>query len=98
MSAAQQGIIDFEKNKVVFADVNEELISYIRRIEKLAEEKAAISEDQKEIFKEAKGRGFDPKIIRRILAERKKGDGEVQTELELVNTYRRAAGMSPLFS
>ncbi|MGE3623373.1 MAG: DUF2312 domain-containing protein, partial [Bdellovibrionales bacterium] len=49
----------------------ERLRSFIKRIEKVEEDKAAMSEDLKEIYSEAKSAGFDTKIIRKIISLRK---------------------------
>ena len=71
----------------------DQLRSYIERIERLEEEKAALAADIKEVFAEAKANGFDVKIMRQVLKLRKmdKDDrDEVETLLEL---YKRALGM-----
>ena len=71
----------------------DQLRSYIERIERLEEEKAALAADIKEVFAEAKANGFDVKIMRQVLRLRKmdKDDrDEVETLLEL---YKRALGM-----
>ena len=71
----------------------DQLRSYIGRIERLEEEKAALAADIKEVFAEAKANGFDVKIMRQVLKLRKmdKDDrDEVETLLEL---YKRALGM-----
>lgn len=72
------------------------LKSYVERLEKLAEEKAAISADMKGVFDEAKSAGFDPKAMRAILKERAEDfeDGEKRKVREaLIDTYRAALGM-----
>lgn len=69
------------------------LHGYIQRIEKLEEEKAAISEDIKEIYLEAKGNGFDVKIMRKVVALRKKEPGERQEEDAMTDLYLHALGM-----
>ena len=59
------------------------------------DEKRALSEDIKEVYAEAKGTGFDPKIMRQIIKIRKM-DKEVLYEKEsLLDVYKRALGMSP---
>lgn len=69
------------------------LKSFIQRIEKLEEDKAAVSEDLKEVYGEAKGTGFDVKIIRQIVRVRKM-DTEKRHELEeLLELYKSALGM-----
>ncbi len=71
----------------------ERLTSFIERIERLEEEKAAIMEDIKEVYAEAKGVGFDVKTIRKVVALRKM-DGEKRRESEeLLELYKAAVGM-----
>lgn len=69
------------------------LRSFIERIERLEEEKAALSEDIKEVFSEAKGTGFDVKIMRQILRLRKMEDGDRSEMEEVLDVYKRALGM-----
>jgi uncharacterized protein (UPF0335 family) len=61
--------------------------SIIERWERLAEEKAAITEDQKEIMAEAKSNGFDTKIIRLMIARRKRDAAELAEQEALMDTY-----------
>lgn len=70
-----------------------QLKAIIERIERLEEEKRAISGDIKEIYEEAKGAGFDAAIIRRIVALRRKEPGERHEEEAILETYLRALGM-----
>ena len=69
------------------------LKSFIERIERLEEEKSAIANDVKEVYAEAKGTGFDTKIMKMIIKERKKSREERQEEAELLEVYERALGM-----
>lgn len=69
------------------------LKSLIDRIERLEGEKAALAEDIKEIYAEAKGTGFDPKIIRQIIRLRKKDIERRREEEELLELYKAAVGM-----
>lgn len=71
----------------------EQLKQLIEKIERLAEEKAAIAGDMSEVFKEAKGQGFDTKIMRQVIRLRKMDKGE-RAELEsLLDLYMHAMGM-----
>ena len=72
----------------------DQLKSFIERIERLEEEKAALSGDIKEIFQEAKGTGFDTKAIRKILSLRKKDHAERMEEEAILELYMQALGMS----
>jgi uncharacterized protein (UPF0335 family) len=69
------------------------LRSIIERIERLEEEKKALSSDIKDIFGEAKSAGFDVKVIRQILRIRKQEPAEVEEQETLLDVYRRALGM-----
>ena len=69
------------------------LQSFIDRIEKLDEEKRAIADDIKDVFGEAKGTGFDPKIIKRILSIRKQDKAKRTEEEEILSCYLLALGM-----
>lgn len=71
----------------------ERLKSFIKRIEKLEEDKAAVSEDLKEVYAEAKGTGFDVKIIRKIVRLRKIELEKRREEDELIELYKNAIGM-----
>ena len=71
----------------------ERLKSFIERIERLSEEKKAISDDIKDVYAEAKGVGFDVKILKEIIKLRKI-DNEKRQELEeLIELYKSAIGM-----
>jgi uncharacterized protein (UPF0335 family) len=71
----------------------EQLRSLIERIERLEEEKAALAEDIKEVYAEAKGNGFDIKVMRQIIRLRKM-DSNDRSELEaILDTYKAALGM-----
>lgn len=72
---------------------NNQLKSIVERIEKLEEEKAAIANDIKDIFSEAKGAGFDPKILKQVLGLRKKDAGKRAEEQALLSVYLDALGM-----
>lgn len=71
------------------------LKSYIERIERLNEEKSNITEDTKEVFNEAKMHGYDVKIMREIIKLRKMEASDLEEKDFLLETYKRALGMSP---
>jgi len=72
-----------------------QLKSLIERIERLEEEKKAIGDDIKDVFAEAKGQGFDTKIMRQVIRLRKKDTAERQEEEALLDLYLHALGMVP---
>jgi uncharacterized protein (UPF0335 family) len=69
------------------------LQSFIERIERLEEEKAALASDIKDVFSEAKGTGFDTKIMRQILKLRKMDRDDLQEQETLLELYKAALGM-----
>ncbi|MDU6255640.1 MAG: DUF2312 domain-containing protein, partial [Staphylococcus warneri] len=71
----------------------DQLRSIIERIERLEEEKKAISEDIKDVYAESKGNGFDVKALRTIIRLRKQDPNERQEEESILETYMQALGM-----
>lgn len=69
------------------------LLSYIERIERLEEEKKALTNDIKEVFEEAKAACFDIAAIREIIRIRKMDDGERQEKEFVLDVYRKAVGI-----
>jgi uncharacterized protein (UPF0335 family) len=70
------------------------LKSFIERVERLEEEKKAIAEDVRDIYAEAKGTGFDPKIVRKIVSLRKTNLEKRREEADLLALYMSAIGMA----
>ncbi|VAW22390.1 hypothetical protein MNBD_ALPHA11-1262 [hydrothermal vent metagenome] len=73
----------------------DQLRAFIERIERLEDEKKAISEDIKEVYAEAKGSGFDAKIIRQVVRIRKLDASDRLEQEALLDTYMHALGMIP---
>jgi len=71
----------------------DELRLLIERAERLEEEKKGITDDIKDVMAEARGRGFEPKAIRKILSIRKKKKEEYQEEEAILEVYLSALGM-----
>ena len=72
---------------------NNQITSIVQRIERLEDEKSQIAEDIKEVYKEAKGNGFDPKIIKKVVSLRKMDAAKRLEEQQLIATYMDALGM-----
>ncbi|MBY6242819.1 DUF2312 domain-containing protein [Methylosinus sp. Sm6] len=70
----------------------EALRAFVERIEKLAEERGAIGDDIKDVYGEAKAQGFDPKIMRKIVALRRQDKKKREEEAELLGLYTDALG------
>ena len=75
------------------ASAQKQLRQLVEQIERLEEEKKGIADDIKDVMAEAKGRGYDPKAIRKILSIRKKKKEEYQEEEAILETYLAALGM-----
>jgi uncharacterized protein (UPF0335 family) len=73
----------------------DQLKSLIERIERLEEEKRTLGEDIKEVYAEAKGNGFDVKIIRQIIRIRRMDQDDLDEQETLLDVYKRALGMLP---
>ena len=81
------------KTKTTFAEG--QLRAIVERIERLEEEKKTIAADIKEVYAEAKGNGYDIKILRKVISLRKKEVAERMEEEALLDVYLAALGMMP---
>ena len=70
-----------------------QLRAIVERIERLEEEKKTIAADIKEVYAEAKGNGFDTKILRKVISLRKKDVAERQEEESMIDVYLAALGV-----
>jgi uncharacterized protein (UPF0335 family) len=75
----------------------DELRLLLERIERLKEEQKAMGDDVRDVFAEAKARGYDPKTMRRIISLRKMESHERQEAEALLNTYAAAVGLQGSF-
>jgi uncharacterized protein (UPF0335 family) len=71
----------------------DELRQFIERYEQLEAEKKDILEQQKEVMAEAKGRGYDTKAIRKLIALRKRKPDDIAEEEAILEMYKQALGM-----
>lgn len=70
----------------------QQLKSIVERIERLEEEKKALAEDIKEVYGEAKGNGFDIRIIRKVVSIRKQETADRVEQEQLIDLYLTAVG------
>jgi uncharacterized protein (UPF0335 family) len=70
-----------------------QLRQFIEQIERLEEEKKALTADIRDKFLEAKSQGFDPKIMKKVISLRKRSKSERQEEDAVLETYLHAMGM-----
>ena len=82
-----------EGSTVIGGVSGERLRSFVERIERLEEEKAALAGDIREVYSEAKGTGFDIKVLRQIIRLRKLDKADRQEQEALLETYMRALKM-----
>jgi uncharacterized protein (UPF0335 family) len=73
----------------------ERLRSFIERIERLEDEKKTLADDIKEVYAEAKGTGFDAKIMRQLIRIRRMDKDDLDEQETLLDIYKRALGMLP---
>jgi uncharacterized protein (UPF0335 family) len=71
-----------------------ELKQFIERYERLEEEKKEIADQQKEVMAEAKGRGYDTKVMRKVIALRKREPDDIAEEEAVLEMYKSALGMA----
>ena len=71
----------------------DELRQFVERFEHLDAEKTDIADQQKEVMAEAKGRGYDTKVLRKIIALRKRKPDEIAEEEAVLDLYKAALGM-----
>lgn len=72
----------------------DELRQFIERYEQLDSEKKDVTEQQKELMAEAKGRGYDTKVMRKVIALRKRKPDEIAEEEAVLEMYKSALGMA----
>ena len=72
----------------------DELRQFIERFEQLEAEKKDIADQLKEVMAEAKGRGYDTKVLRKVVALRKRKPDEIAEEEAIIDMYKAALGMS----
>jgi uncharacterized protein (UPF0335 family) len=79
----------------VHSVTHDQLKAFVQRIERLEEEKGTIADDIKDVYGEAKSFGLDTKILKKVIALRKKDDQERAEEDLILDTYLAALGMLP---
>ncbi|QFT64254.1 Uncharacterized conserved protein, UPF0335 family [Roseivivax halotolerans] len=70
-----------------------ELRQFIERFERLEQEKKDVAEQQKEVMAEAKARGYDTKVMRKVIALRKREPDDIAEEEAILDMYKAALGM-----
>jgi len=80
-------------NSGVYGIAADHLKAFVERIERLDEEAKALNDDRKDVYGEAKSMGFDTKILKKVIALRRKDDQERMEEDLILDTYLQALGM-----
>jgi uncharacterized protein (UPF0335 family) len=83
-----------QKEKPATRIAKDQLKAFVERVERLEEEKKAISDDIRDVYAEAKGNGFDVKTLRTIVRLRKQDLSERQEQQAILDTYMHALGMA----
>ena len=83
-----------DETKSDYAVAADELIQFVERAERLAAEKKDIAEQEKEVFAEAKARGYDTKVLRKVIALRARDPNDVAEEEAVLDMYKTALGMA----
>ncbi len=91
--ATQEAIDKSPDKKNTGGIAQDQLRSFIQRIERLEEEKAALAADIREVYAEAKGNGFEPKVMRQVVRLRKMDTAERQEQEAILDLYIHALGM-----
>ena len=82
-----------ETSQSSYRVASDELRAFIERFERLDAEKKDISDQQKEVMSEAKSRGYDTKVLRKIVGLRKREPQEISEEEAVLELYKEALGM-----
>lgn len=72
----------------------DELRQFIERFERLEAEKKDIADQQKEVMAEAKARGYDTRVMRKVIALRKRDENDIAEEEAVLEMYKQALGMA----
>ena len=97
IQTARPSMSDFPSDDAVtdagYRVTADELRSFIERFERLDQEKKDIADQQKEVMAEAKGRGYDTKVMRKVIALRKRDKDDIAEEEAVLEMYKEALGM-----
>lgn len=85
--------MDDSPSQSTYRVATDELRSFVERFERLAAEKQDIADQQKEVMAEAKSRGYDTKVLRKIVSLRKRDPQDLSEEEAILELYKEALGM-----
>lgn len=81
------------ESTTAFRVARDELRSFVERFERLEAEKQDIADQQKEVMAEAKSRGYDTRVLRKVIALRKRDPNDLSEEEAILDVYKDALGM-----
>ncbi len=84
---------DVPQSDTTYSVTANELRQFIERMERLEAEKKDLADQQKEVMAEAKSRGYDTKVMRKIIALRKRDKDDIAEEEAVLEMYKEALGM-----
>jgi len=85
--------MDDNESQSTYRVASGELRAFVERYERLEAEKKDIADQQKEVMAEAKGRGYDTKVLRKVVALRKRDPQDISEEEAVLDLYKEALGM-----
>ncbi|MBA3325596.1 MAG: DUF2312 domain-containing protein [Rhodobacteraceae bacterium] len=88
-----EDIIEADEAPTQYKVTAAELRQFVERFERLEAEKRDIADQQKEVLAEARGRGYDVPVMKKIIALRKREPADVSEEEAILQLYREALGM-----
>jgi uncharacterized protein (UPF0335 family) len=94
LSSSQKEILMSDKKTTNYDVTAEELTQFVERGERLNKEKKDISEQEKELYAEAKGRGYDAKVLKKVIVLRARDPKDVAEEEAVMDMYKKALKMS----
>ena len=82
-----------DESQVQYRVTAGELRQFVERYERLEQEKRDLADQMKDVMAEARARGYDPKVLRKLIALRKRDTAEVSEEEAMLELYKQALGM-----
>ncbi|RFP85633.1 DUF2312 domain-containing protein [Rhodobacteraceae bacterium 63075] len=86
-------VVDQSQSPSSYRVTADELRQFVERFERLEAEKKDLAEQQKEVMAEAKARGYDTKVMRKVVALRKRDADDIAEEEAVLEMYKEALGM-----
>lgn len=85
--------MDDTESQSTYRVASSELRAFVERFERLEAEKKDVADQQKEVMAEAKSRGYDTKVLRKVISLRKRDPQDISEEEAVLDLYKEALGM-----